>query len=275
MYSNPQSLMLNGRLISLKRPLVMGIVNVTPDSFYAESRVADSVLERVEQMLGDGADIIDVGACSTRPGSQSVSEEEEMRRLASPLREISRAFPDALISVDTFRAAVARCCAGEFGVRIINDISGGQDPEMFPLVASEGLGYVLMHTRGTPANMASLTHYDDVVAEVLSDLAFRLNTLRAAGAANVIVDPGFGFAKTLDQNYRLLAHLEVFKALEAPILVGISRKSMVSKVQGITPDESLPGTLALNTVAVMKGAVILRVHDVKETVQLINVLERL
>lgn len=269
--------MFDGRLVSLSRPLVMGIVNLTPDSFFDESRAsdADSALWKVSAMIEQGADIIDLGACSTRPGSASVGEEEELRRLDLSLAKIRAAFPDILLSVDTFRVSIARRCAENYGVQIINDISGGKEEGMFELIGERNLGYVLMHSRGTPETMQSMTDYGDVTAEVMSDLAFRLDRLRSLGASNVMVDPGFGFAKTVDQNYELLRNLDQFHALDAPLLVGISRKSMIGAVLGRSASDCLAATLALNAAAVMKGASILRVHDVKETVDAVKVLERL
>lgn len=270
-------LTVGGRLVSLARPLVMGIINVTPDSFYAGSRrsSASEALEQAGRMLREGADILDIGACSTRPGSAAPSPEEEWKRLEDTLKAVRDAFPEAILSVDTFRTDVARRCVEEYGVQIINDISGGTDAGMFELVAETGAVYVLTHSRGDAASMQSLTDYEDVTAEVLSDLAFRLDTLRSMGACNVMVDPGFGFAKTLDQNYQMMAGLEAFKALEAPLLVGVSRKSMVSRVLGCTAGESLAGSLALAAVALMKGADILRVHDVKATSDVVKIIERL
>ena len=271
-----RTLTIDGRIIELKRPLVMGIINVTPDSFYAGSRAgdADAALWKASVMLEQGADILDVGACSTRPGSEPVSEEDERSRLEAPLRKIRSAFPDAILSLDTFYPGVAEWAVGEFGVDIINDVSGGNE-EMYQLAAQSGAGYVLTHSRGTSATMQSLTHYEDVCAEVLTDLAFRLDRLRALGCCNVIVDPGFGFAKTLDQNYQLMRNLEAFQALDAPLLVGVSRKSMVTGVCGSDPSAVLAGTVALNSAAIIKGADIIRVHDVKEAVAAVNVIDNL
>ena len=271
-----RTLTIDGRIIELKRPLVMGIINVTPDSFYAGSRAgdADAALWKASVMLEQGADILDVGACSTRPGSEPVSEEEERSRLEAPLRKIRSAFPDTILSLDTFYPGVAEWAVGEFGVDIINDVSGGNE-EMYQLAAESGAGYVLTHSRGTSATMQSLTHYEDVCAEVLTDLAFRLDRLRALGCCNVIVDPGFGFAKTLDQNYQLMRNLEAFQALNAPLLVGVSRKSMVTGVCGSDPSAVLAGTIALNSAAIIKGADIIRVHDVKEAAAAVNVIDNL
>lgn len=267
------SLNLNGRLVLIDRPWVMGIINVTPDSFYSASRVNDEavLVERVRQMVADGADVLDVGACSTRPDSQSVDAQGEMQRLQWALAVIRREAPDVLISVDTFRADVARRCVEQWGADIINDISGGTlDEEMFSTVARLGVPYVLTHTRGTPATMSSMTDYGDVAADVLEWMARRIDELRQMGVADVIADPGFGFAKDVEQNYRLLTCLDAFHALNAPLLVGVSRKRMVYMPLGISPDEALNGTTVVNTMALERGAHILRVHDVKAAVQAVT-----
>ena len=267
------SLNLNGRLVLIDRPWVMGIINVTPDSFYSASRVNDeaALVERVRQMVADGADVLDVGACSTRPDSQSVDAQGEMQRLQWALAVIRREAPDVVISVDTFRADVARRCVEQWGADIINDISGGTlDENMFSTVASLGVPYVLTHTRGTPATMSSMTDYGDVAADVLEWMARRIDELRQMGVADVIADPGFGFAKDVEQNYRLLTCLDAFHALNAPLLVGVSRKRMVYMPLGISPDEALNGTTVVNTMALERGAHILRVHDVKAAVQAVT-----
>lgn len=272
------SLNLRGRLVTIDRPWVMGIINVTPDSFYGGSRVADEgmLIERVRQMLAEGADVIDVGACSTRPGSQQVDAQGEMNRLQWALAAIRREFPDTIVSVDTYRAQVARRCVEEWGTDIINDISGGMiDQEMFATVAQLGVPYVLMHTRGTPETMSQLTDYGNVAAEVLEWMARRIDELRQMGVADVIADPGFGFAKTVEQNYELLARLDAFHALDAPLLVGVSRKRMIYTPLHCDADGALNGTTVVNTIALMHGAHILRVHDVKaaaEAVELTTML---
>ena len=267
------SLNLHGRLVTIDRPWVMGIINVTPDSFYSGSRVNDerSLIERVRQMLDEGADVLDVGACSTRPGSEQVDALQEMERLQWALGVMRREAPDAIISVDTYRADVARRCVEEWGADIINDISGGLiDEAMFATVAELQVPYVLMHMRGTPETMASLTHYDNVAADVLEWMARRIDELRQLGVADVIADPGFGFAKTQEQNYELLARLEAFHALNAPLLVGVSRKRMIYTPLGCTADEALNGTTVINTIALQQGAHILRVHDVKAAVEAVR-----
>ena len=270
----PYSLNLQGRLVTIDRPWVMGIINVTPDSFYSGSRVNDeqTLVARVGQMLADGADVLDIGACSTRPGSQSVDAQGEMERLQWALDIIRRTAPDVIISVDTYRADVARRCVEEWGANIINDISGGTlDEAMFDTVARLQVPYVLMHTRGTPETMASMTDYDDVAADVLEWMARRIDTLRQMGVADVIADPGFGFAKDQEQNYRLLSCLDAFHALDAPLLVGVSRKRMIYTPLECGPDEALNGTTVVNTIALQQGAHILRVHDVKAAAEAMKI----
>ena len=267
------SLNLHGKLVTIDRPWVMGIINITPDSFYSGSRVMDeqSLVGQVRQMLADGADVLDVGACSTRPGSQSVDAQGEMDRLQWALAVIRREAPDTILSVDTYRAAVARRCVEEWGVDIINDISGGTiDEAMFATVADLRVPYVLMHMRGTPKTMSQLTDYDNVTADVLEWMARRIDELRQMGVADVIADPGFGFAKTLEQNYQMLARLEAFHALNAPLLVGVSRKRMIYTPLDCIADEALNGTTVINTMALLQGAHILRVHDVKAAVEAVK-----
>ncbi|MBD5329913.1 MAG: dihydropteroate synthase [Bacteroides sp.] len=261
---------IRGKLYSFDTPKVMGIVNATPDSFFSESRTPDylSIKKRIEKMINEGVDILDLGGCSTRPGAPEISDEEEYERLL-PALDVARSLaPEIPVSIDTFRASVARKCVEEWKADIINDISGGTlDHAMAETVAELKVPYILMHLRGTPADMQTHTDYEDVVADVLKDLAFKIADLRQLGVANVIVDPGFGFAKTVEQNFRLLDCLEVFRHLECPILVGISRKTMIWKTLGCTPAEALNGTTVLNTTAILKGADILRVHDVAEARQ--------
>ncbi len=260
---------IRGSLLDFSRPWIMGILNVTSDSFYAGCRVEDedAIAERVRAIHAEGGDCIDIGACSTRPGSEPVDESTELHRLLSAIAIVRREWPEAVVSVDTFRASVARRCI-EAGADIINDISGGNlDPDMFDTVAELRVPYILMHMRGTPATMSSLTDYADVTADVITELAFRIRELRERGVCDIIVDPGFGFAKDAAQNYRLMASLDEICRIGLPVLVGVSRKSMIWRPLGITPDEALPGTIALNTFALMHGASILRVHDVAASVQ--------
>ncbi|WP_290431198.1 dihydropteroate synthase [Muribaculum intestinale] len=262
---HPFSLKLRGRVVEFDHPQIMGIVNVTPDSFYAGSRTGDSVsvARRVEKMIADGADWIDIGAYSSRPGALEVTAEEEIRRLRLGMEALRKVDSDIFVSVDTFRAEVADIAVKELGADMINDISGGTlDSDMFAVVAETGVPYVLMHMRGTPSSMQAMTDYTDVTADVLADLQVKLSHLRAMGVADVVVDPGFGFAKTLEQNYTLMRDLGMFGLLDCPVLVGVSRKSMIYRLAGKTPDESLFGTVALNVLALERGAAFLRVHDV-------------
>lgn len=277
----PFSLNIRGRLISYDRPTVMAIVNATPDSFYAGSRNASAkdIAERVKRVIDEGADIIDIGAYSSRPGAGDVNIGEELRRLEIALLAAKCVDSDIPVSVDTFRADVARRCVSEFGADIINDISGGDlDQEMFRTVANLKVPYILMHTRGTPATMQSLTDYPDgVTAGVIADLAPKLEQLALLGVNDVIVDPGFGFAKSVEQNYRLLHDLKAFEMLGRPVLVGISRKSMLTRLLGITADDALNATSVINTAALERGAAVLRVHDVRaarEAVDLITCLNK-
>lgn len=271
------TLKIRGELRNWTRPLVMGIINVTPDSFYADSR-RDTVgaVRQAVSMLRAGCDIIDLGGYSSRPGAEDVSAEEECARLLPAIKAIREAVGDAVpLSVDTFRASVAEECV-RAGADIINDISGGDlDPEMFNTVARLGVPYVLMHTRSNPAEMQRHTDYEDVTAEVLRDLAFKIDKLRQLGVADIIADPGFGFAKTLDQNYELMSKLDAFNVLGCPLLVGISRKSMIYKELGVTPQESLNATTALHMAALVNGADILRVHDVKEAMETVKIFTAL
>lgn len=264
------TLNLRGKLYSLCEPKIMGILNVTPDSFYAESRTSDEehIAARVQQLMDDGADMIDIGGYSSRPVADDVSPEEEMNRLRRGLRVVRRLYPEVPISVDTFRADVARMCVEEEGADIINDISGGMmDRQMFRTVARLGVPYILMHMQGTPDTMQQAPHYDNLRREVMLYFAERIDRLCQMGAKDIIVDPGFGFGKTLEHNYELFHHLDDFNLFNLPLLVGISRKSMIYKLLGGTPQTSLNGTTVLNTIALMKGAHILRVHDVKEAVE--------
>lgn len=275
----PFSLNLKGRLAEYDHPAVMGILNVTPDSFYAGSRVTGAVElhRRVERMLAQGADIIDVGGYSSRPGADDVSPEEEMARVRRGVEAIRRVSANIPVSVDTFRADVARRAVLDWGADIVNDISGGAiDSGMFPTVAELKVPYILMHMRGTPATMQTMTAYEDVTADVVAELSGLMHQLELAGVADIIIDPGFGFAKTLDQNYELMRHLpQIAQLLGKPVLVGISRKSMITKLLSVTADEALPGTVALNTFALLNGASILRVHDVEAAVQAVRIVSRL
>ncbi len=267
-----------GRLLPLDQPVVMGILNITPDSFYAGSQkqTEAEIAARAEAILQEGGTIIDIGGYSSRPDAAEVSEEEEMARLETALRVLNLEFPDAVLSVDTFRSAIARRCVEEFGVAIVNDISGGElDKDMFHTIADLRVPYVMMHMRGTPQTMQQHTQYEHLTADILQWFAAKLETLYQMGANDVIIDPGFGFSKTLEQNYELMRHLSDFRIFGLPLLVGISRKSMIYKLLGGTPAESLNGTSVLNTYALLNGADILRVHDVREAVEAIRLVEQL
>ncbi|ERI84715.1 dihydropteroate synthase [Bacteroides pyogenes F0041] len=266
----------NGHLMDLTSPQVMGILNVTPDSFYSGCRAqaeAD-IAARVRQIIDEGATIIDIGAYSSRPNAEHISAEEEIRRLRTGLEIIARQYPEAIISVDTFRSKVAEWCVKEYGVAIVNDISGGEmDDRMFETVARLGVPYIMMHMLGTPQNMQKEPRYDNLLKDVFLYFARKTQQMRDLGAKDIILDPGFGFGKTLEHNYELMAHLEEFRIFELPVLVGVSRKSMIYKLLGGTPQDSLNGTAVLNTIALMKGAHILRVHDVREAVEAVKIFE--
>jgi dihydropteroate synthase len=267
----------NANVLDLSKPVVMGILNITPDSFFDGGRFPgmDDRLRRVEKMLTEGASIIDVGAISTRPGAGDVDEGEEIRRLIPTITAIAGHFPDCIVSVDTFRPAVARL-AVEHGAGMINDIYGGRfQPGMFETVAALNVPYVLMHMKGTPRDMQDNPAYSDVVAEVSYFFENQMNQCRQAGIRQVILDPGFGFGKTVEHNFSLLAHLGEFKSTGTPVLVGLSRKSMINKQLSIHASEALNGTTVLNTIALIKGADILRVHDVKEAMEAIRLTEML
>lgn len=263
---NPFSLNIKGRLVTYDTPVVMGILNVTPDSFYSGSRAFDdnTLFQRIKQLVSEGADIIDIGGYSTRPGSVDISEGEEIDRLARGMRILKEVSRDIIVSVDTFRANVALVAVKELGCDIVNDISGGNiDDSMLSVVTDLNVPYILTHGRGTPADMAEKTDYSDVTADVLTELGEKLRILALGGVNDVIVDPGIGFAKTTFQNYELIRNLEVFQVLHRPLLVGVSRKSLITKCLSVTPEEALPGTIALNALCLDRGAAILRVHDVK------------
>lgn len=269
------TLNLGGQLLSLATPRVMGILNVTPDSFYDGSRCPKKaeITERIHTIVREGADIIDIGGYSSRPHATDISPDEEMRRLSVGLEIIRKHYPDAFVSVDTFRAEVARRCVEEYGVQIINDISGGElDHKMFETAADLHVPYILMHMRGTPDTMMSLTDYDNLIGDMLYYFSERIARLESLGVNDIIIDPGFGFSKTLDDNYLLMKHLDEFARIGLPLLVGVSRKSMIYKYFGTTPAESLNGTTALNVLALLGGANILRVHDVREAVEAVRIV---
>ena len=274
----PQYINANGRLMDLSEPQVMGILNVTPDSFYAGSHGVTEgyIIDRSHQIMNEGASIIDIGACSTRPGADEVSIEEEMSRLRMGLELIRKHRPDAIVSVDTYRADVAKMCVEEYGAAIINDISAGQmDEQMFPTIARLGIPYIIMHMKGTPKDMQVNPQYDHFLKEVFYYFSEKVQRLRDLGVKDIIIDPGFGFGKTLEHNYELMNHLEEFALFELPLLVGVSRKSMIYKHLGITPEEALNGTTTLNTIALLKGASILRVHDVRQAMESIKIVQKM
>lgn len=276
-FSTNKTLNIGGRLLDLSIPRVMGVLNVTSDSFYPASRLEneDSILKIAETMISDGATFLDVGGYSTRPGAAEVSESEETERVTKAIRAIIKRFPETIISIDTFRSTVAKSAIGE-GAAMVNDVSGGNlDGNMFKTVAGLQVPYILMHMRGTPQNMSQLTDYDDLVKNVTDYLHEKIHQLQEEKVRDVIVDPGFGFAKTAAQNFELLNHLDYLRILGKPLLVGLSRKSMVWRTLSVTPEEALNGTTVLNTVALLKGASILRVHDVKEATQAIRLIQSL
>ena len=274
----PLYINVNGRLMDLSEPQVMGILNVTPDSFYAGSRseTEKDIVQRLHQIIDEGASIIDIGGYSSRPNAEHISAEEEMSRLRNGLEIIRKHSPNAVVSVDTFRADVAKMCVEEYGVAIINDISAGQmDEQMFPTIAKLGVPYIIMHMKGTPQDMQVSPKYDHFLKEIFYYFSEKVQKLRDLGVKDIIIDPGFGFGKTLEHNYELMNHLEEFSLFELPLLVGVSRKSMIYKLLGTTPEEALNGTTALHTIALLKGAHILRVHDVKEAVESIKIVQKM
>lgn len=264
-------------LIDLSVPKVMGIINITPDSFYDGGKTFSEkeILKQAEKMLSEGATFLDVGGYSTRPGAEDISDTEEIRRVLEAIESILKRFPEALISIDTFRSEVAKK-AVEAGAAIVNDVSGGiLDAEMYKTVAKLKVPYILMHMRGTPKTMVKLTDYKNVTIDVLKDLAEKIVLARAEGINDIIADPGFGFAKTREQSFELLNNLQLFQNLKVPILAGVSRKSMIYKTLETSAENALNGTTSLNTIALLKGASLLRVHDVKEAVQCVKLFENL
>jgi len=277
-YKKKSTINLNGNLISLSSPVVMGILNVTPDSFYDGGAYTSesAILKRAAQILNEGGQFIDIGAMSTRPGAVEISLQEELDRLLSAVRAVKEKFPEASISVDTYRSEVVKAVFNEIGGFVVNDISGGTfDPEMFETVGGLHLPYILMHSKGKSEKMQNGPVYEDVFKEVVLFLATQLQKLKLLGVCDVVIDPGFGFGKTAEHNYDLLNHLNAFKIFELPILVGVSRKAMIWRALNISPDESLNGTTVLNTLALTGGCDILRVHDVKEAVETIKLISKI
>lgn len=269
---------IKGKLLEFSYPLIMGILNVTPNSFYSESRKQSEkdIIDRVEQILKEGGEIIDIGAQASNPKSEMITADKEMERLRFALGIINREFPDIIMSVDTFYSDVAAECVEKYGVAIINDISGGEiDKNMFETVACLKVPYILMHMRGTPQTMTQLTHYNNLIQDVLYYFSEKIKKLNLLGVNDVIIDPGFGFSKNQEQNYELMAALRCFEVFDSPLLVGISRKRMIYNLLENNPEESLNGTTVLNTFAIQNGANILRVHDVKAAAEVIKITKEL
>jgi dihydropteroate synthase len=276
-FYNKPTIEVKGLIIGGADPLVMGIINITPDSFYSGSRkqTVAEILEQASRMVSEGADILDLGAYSSRPQAEHISEEEEWQRLSTVLPILRSTFPEVVLSLDTFRSGIASK-AIEAGIDIINDISGGElDAEMFNIIAQNQCTYIMMHMRGTPQTMQNMNTYDDLVNDVIMHLSSKIKQLNDLNFHNIILDPGFGFAKNIDQNFELLARLEELNQLPYPLLVGLSRKSMIYKTLGITAEESLNGTTSLHSIALEKGAQLLRVHDVKEAKECIALWKKL
>ncbi|WP_421764219.1 dihydropteroate synthase [Ekhidna sp.] len=275
--SSKHTINIKGEIIDLSLPKVMGIINVTPDSFFIDSRksVVSDVLERAEQMLDDGATFLDIGGYSSRPGAEDISVEEELKRVIDPIGVLVKRFPEAIISIDTFRSEVARK-AIDAGASMVNDISGGQlDTSMLVSIAEMNIPYIAMHMRGTPQTMKNLTDYEDPLNEIVKYLSSVIYDCNRLGIKDVIIDPGFGFAKTAEQSFEILSKLDHFHRLDKPILVGLSRKSMIYRTLNLTAEEALNGTSVLNSIALLKGASILRVHDVKEAAEAIKLISKL
>lgn len=267
-----------GRLLDLSRPKVMGIVNVTPDSFYSGSRKteANEVLSQVDRMVGEGADMIDVGGYSSRPGAEHIPQQEELSRIRPALEHIRRHHPELVLSVDTFRPEVARMAVEDYDVDMINDISGGEmGSRMFETIADLNVPYIVMHMKGTPQDMKERAHYQEMMKEITRYFSEKTDRLRSLGVNDVILDPGFGFGKTIEHNYELLSRLDELKIFELPLMVGLSRKSMIYKVLGVDPGQALNGTTVLNTLALERGANILRVHDVKQAREAIIIRDKM
>jgi dihydropteroate synthase len=278
MPGKPKFININGELIDLEVPKVMGVLNITPDSFYSGSRYMkeEEIITAAGKMLEEGADFLDVGGYSSRPGADDIPSGEEKKRVLKAIKLIFGEFPGAKISVDTFRVDVAREAVLECGARMINDISGGEsDSAMFSLIEELNIPYVMMHMRGNPRNMQNNTEYDDVVADILKWFGPKIVKLQSAGVKDIIIDPGFGFSKTIKDNFELLRRLNNFSIAGLPVMVGVSRKSMIWRTLEITPAESLNGTSVLNTIALMNGADILRVHDVKEAVETVRLVNEI
>lgn len=277
LFSAHKTLKVRGKIMDLAIPKVMGILNVTPDSFYDGGKFRDeqSIVEQVEKMLAEGADFIDVGGYSSRPGADEISEDEELTRVIPVVKVLLKEFPSIILSVDTFRAAVAKA-AIDCGAALVNDISAGElDKAMIKTVAALQVPYIAMHMQGTPGTMTQFTHYENLIKEIIDYFHHKIFQLQSAGVKDVIIDPGFGFAKTVDQNFELLNRLDQLLLFERPLMIGLSRKSMIWRTLNSDPSSALNGTTVLNTIAMMKGASILRVHDVKEAREIIQLMIQL
>lgn len=279
MNENRKTMTINckGQLIDLSIPKIMGILNVTPNSFFdgGKYNAESEILSKAEKIIAEGATFIDIGAYSSKPSAEFVSEQEELDRIIPAVQLILKHFPEALLSIDTFRAEVANACIDN-GAAIINDIAAGElDDKMFEVIAKHNVPYIMMHMRGTPQTMQSKTNYEDIIKEMLFYFSEKINKARSFGINDLIIDPGFGFAKTIEQNYEVMRKMELFQMLELPLLVGISRKSMIYKTLNSSPEEALNGTTFLNTIALTKGASILRVHDVKEAVECVQLWNKM
>jgi len=274
---NKSTISCNGQIIDLSHPVIMGIINLTPDSFYTQSRYNNEydILRRTEAIITEGGTIVDIGACSTRPGSALISENEELERIFPAVASIRRHFPEIILSVDTFRSKVVKKIISETGECIINDISAGLlDPEMFETITELQVPYILMHMQGNPSDMQVKPEYKDVVTDIISFFNHNINILQNRGLHDIIIDPGFGFGKTTCHNFQLLNRLDTLRIFGLPVLAGLSRKSMIFKLLNCSPDEALTGTIALNTIALLKGVNILRVHDVKEATEIIQIVQK-
>ena len=275
-FSKKSTIRIRGKIIELSDPGIMGVLNVTPDSFYDGGRYTSEqlIIERVRQMITEGADFIDIGAFSSRPGADFVSENDEVKRLKPALDAIRKHFPDSILSIDTFRSGIAKFAVENFNVDMVNDIfAGNADDNMYQTVADLGVPYIIMHMKGTPQNMQKNPSYKNVTKEIFMFFSEKLSRIRNAGVNDIIIDPGFGFGKTIEHNYTILKQLDAFKIFELPVMVGLSRKSFIYKVLKTVPEESLNGTTVLNTIALVNGASILRVHDVKEAKEAIKITQ--
>lgn len=277
-FSKTRSLNCDGKLLDLSTPRIMGILNITPDSFFDGGRytTSEKIRDQLTKMVNEGADIIDIGGISTRPGAKPISEKEELKRIIPVIKMVRELQPQTIISIDTYRSGVARLVVKDFGVEIINDISGGElDVKMHETIAELKVPYIIMHMRGNPETMQSLTDYKDIIREMIDYFSKKTDHLFKLGVKDLIIDPGFGFSKTIGQNFYLLNHLEAFQLFELPLMVGVSRKSMLYKTLQTGPDEVLNATTVMHTIALIKGANILRVHDVKEAAQVITLTDKL